>query len=125
MSEKIGKLRELKIEDNIWILYIGIIIFSWYSNSLERDYINTGNINSKNEYRTIMIVIFGILLIVYFHFLKSAYKDLLKLKPSDTNKKKLLVYLSFLASLLIFIAGIIFFIIALTDDELNVELAFN
>ena len=28
------KLEELKIEDFIWVIYIGIIVLSWYSNSL-------------------------------------------------------------------------------------------
>ena len=119
------KLNQLKIENNIWIIYIGIIIFSWYSNYLEKDYICNGNIKSKNEYRVIMIIIFSILVVVYFYFLSSSYKDLLSLKESDTEKKKILIYFSFLASLLIFIAGVIFLIIAICDDELNVELAFN
>ena len=32
------KLKQLKIEDFIWIIYIGIIFMSWYANSLERRY---------------------------------------------------------------------------------------
>ena len=32
------KLKQLKAEDFIWLIYIGIIIMSWYSNSLERKY---------------------------------------------------------------------------------------
>ena len=125
MSNKEEKLKQLRIENNIWVVYIGIIIFSWYSNYLEKNYILTGNNKIKDEYRTIIIVIFGILVLVYFYFLKSSYKDLVSLKDSDTEKKKLLVYFSFLASLLIFIAGVIFLIIALCDDNLDVELAFN
>ena len=33
-----NKLVQLKIEDYIWVIYIGIILLSWYSNSLERKY---------------------------------------------------------------------------------------
>ena len=125
MPNKEEKLKQLRIENNIWFIYIGIIIFSWYSNYLEKDYICTKNVESKNEYRIIMIVIFSILVVVYFYFLQSSYKDVLSLRQNDTEKKKTLIYFSFLASLLIFIAGVIFLVIALCDDELNVELAFN
>ena len=44
---------------------------------------------------------------------------------NDSEKKKRLLYLSFLASLLIFISGIIFLYIAISDTDLNVELSFN
>lgn len=125
MSNKEEKLKQLRIENNIWIIYIGIIIFSWYSNYLEKNYILTGNNKIKNEYRTIIIVIFSTLVLVYFYFLKSSYNDLISLKKSDSEKKRQLVYFSFLASLLIFVAGLIFLVIAICDDNLDVELAFN
>ena len=32
------KLKQLKTEDFIWVIYIFIIFLSWYSNSLERKY---------------------------------------------------------------------------------------
>ena len=55
------KLNQLKIEDYIWLIYIGIIFLSWYSNSLERNYYIYKNEESKKKYRTIMIIIFSIL----------------------------------------------------------------
>ena len=119
------KLKQLTIEDYIWIIYIGIIFLSYYSNSLERKYYVFNDTKSKEKYRKIMIIIFSILVIVYLYFLKSSIDDLKKLKINDTNKKKRLVYLSFLASLLIAISGFIFLYIAISDEELNVELAFN
>ena len=119
------KLDELKIEDYIWLIYIGIILLSWYSNSLERNYFVCKNEESKKKYRIIMIIIFSVLVVVYIYFLKDAYKSLKQINPFDPKKKKDLVFLSFFASLLIFISGIIFLYIALTDEDLNVELAFN
>lgn len=119
------KLRQLTTEDYIWIIYIGIIFLSYYSNSLERKYYVFNDIKSKEKYREIMVTIFLILSIVYLYFLKSSINDLKKLKPYDTEKKKRLVYLSFIASLLIAISGFIFLYIAISDEELNVELAFN
>lgn len=126
MSEELeNKLKQLKMEDYIWIIYLGIIILSWYSNDLERDYFIFNDIKSKNEYRKILIFIFSILLIVYIHFLKSSINDINNLKGTDSVKKKELVYLSFLGSLLITISGIIFLYIAYKDEDISVELAFN
>lgn len=120
-----NKLKQLKIEDFIWVIYIGIIILSWYSNSLERKYYLFNDLISKEKYRKIIILIFSVLIVVYLYFLKSANDDLKNLKSSDSNNKKNLTYLSFLASLLITISGLIFLYIALKDEDLNVELAFN
>ena len=119
------KLQQLKIEDFIWLIYIGIIVLSWYSNSLERKYFINNDQISKEKYRKIMILIFSILIVVYIYFLKDSYADLQNLKPNDSEKTKNLVTLSFIASLLIAISGVIFLYIAIMDEELNVKLAFN
>lgn len=119
------KLKQLRIEDFIWVIYIGIIALSYYSNYLERKYYVFNDSCSKNKYRSIMILIFSILIIVYFYFLYDSYSSLKDINCYDNEKKKRLLYLSFLASLLIFISGIIFLYIAISDTDLNVELAFN
>ena len=124
-KELSNKLKEINIENMIWVLYIGIIILSYYSNYLEKKYFINKDIKSKDEYRKIIIIIFYILVIVYFYFLNDSYQGIKELNINDSKKKKDLVYLSFIASLLIFISGIIFLYIAIEDEELNVELAFN
>ena len=120
-----NKLKQLKYEDYIWIVYIGIIILSWYSNSLERKYYVYNDLCSKEKYHDIMVFIFIILVIVYIYFLKGAWDDYKKLTPCDSEKKRRLVTLSFISSLLIAISGVIFLYIACSDHELDVELAFN
>ncbi len=124
-SEIDDKLRQIRIEDFIWVIYIGIIALSYYSNYLERRYYVSGNLQSKDKYRSIIILIFSFLIIVYFYFLYDSYKSVSDLNVFDGEKKKRLVYLSFLASLLIFISGSIFLYISFTDTDLNVVLAFN
>ena len=119
------KLKQLDTEDFIWLIYIGIIFMSWLSNHYERDYFSNNNLQSKKEYRKIMIIIFSILIIVYIYFLKDSLEDLKNLKPTTDNKTKSLTTLSFIGSLLIAISGAIFLYIAIKDEELNVELAFN
>lgn len=119
------KLKQLKIEDFVWVIYIGIIFLSWFANHLERKYFINNDLKSKENYRKIMILIFVILIIIYVHFLKDSFNDLKKIKPTDSNKKKNLTFLSFIASLLIAISGFIFLYIAIMDESLEVELAFN
>ena len=120
-----NKLKQLDIEDFIWVIYIGIIIMSWYSNSLERDFFVNNNETSKIKYRNIIIIIFSILVAVYIYFFKDSLDDVKNLKPTDSNKKKNLISISFIASTLILISGLMFLYIAIEDEDLNVELAFN
>lgn len=119
------RLRELKIEDFVWIIYIGIIILSWYANSEERNYFLNNNLNSRDRYRAVMIFIFIILVIVYSYFLTDSYESLKKLKPNDPEQKKQLTYISFIGSLLVFISGILFLYVVIKDETIDVEIAFN
>ena len=57
-EELLKKLKQLEIEDFIWLIYIGIIIMSWYSNSLERNFFIYNDLESKEKYRKIIIGIF-------------------------------------------------------------------
>ena len=119
------RLKELKIEDFIWVIYIGIIFFSWIANDLERKYFVNNDLLSKDKYRNIQTIIFSILLIVYIYFLYESIEDIKNIKDTDTEKKKILTYLSFIASLLITISGIIFLFITLSDEDVDIELAFS
>lgn len=124
-SDLDSKLKSIDTEDLIWVVYLGIIIFSWYSNSLERKYFLFNDLKSKDKYRDTLIIIFSILLVVYTYFLKSSIRDVKNIKSYDSNKKKRLVYLSFYASLLITISGFLLLYIAYNDDSADVEIAFN
>lgn len=120
-----NKLKQLNIEDFIWLVYIGIIVLSWYSNSLERKYFLSNNYECKKNYQYIMRIIFSILVVVYLYFLKSSFDDYKNLKVTDSDHKKKLVTISLIASLCIAISGFLLLYIAFADDNLTVELAFN
>lgn len=119
------RLKQLKVEDFIWIIYIGIIIFSLYSNTLERKYFLYNDQRSKEKYRKIMIGIFVILVVVYAYFFKDSLDDVKSLRPYEQPKVKNLTKLSLLGSFLILLSGIIFLYIAINDENIDVELAFN
>ena len=118
-------LNDIKIENLVWVIYIGIIILSYYANYKEKNYILYNDEKSKKEYQNLMIIIFSILLIIYFYFTKDSYTDLKDLNVYDSVKKKNLYYASFIGSLLILISGIIFLMIAIFDDDIDTEIAFN
>lgn len=125
MNEDLSRLKDIKIENYIWIIYIGIIVLSWYANSKEKDFIINKNENSKKEYQALMILIFTILLFIYYYFTIDSYDDVKQLTPLDSKKKIILRYASFVGSFLILISGIIFLIIAILDDNIDTEIAFN
>ena len=125
INELNDKLKEFKAEEFVWIIYIGIIILSFYSNDLERKYFINNDLESKKKYIDLMIIIFTVLLIIYMYFAKSSLDDIRNLKQNDSMDKKRLTYLSFVGSFLILISGIIFLYIAFQNENLDVELAFN
>lgn len=123
-SEIEERLKEIKIEDYIWIIYLGIIFLSFYSNNLEKDYFINKNEKSKEEYRSIMILIFSILVIVYLYFFLDSYKSLKDVDKYSIEKKNKVI-LSFIGSFLILISGLIYLYLSINDHDLDVELAFN
>ena len=118
------RLKDIKIENFIWLIYIGIIVLSFYSNELEKDYFINNNESSKEKYRTIIMFIFSVLFIVYFYFFLDSYGDL-KDFDSYNEEKKNKVIISFIASTLILISGALFLYLAYNDENLDIELAFN
>jgi ATP/ADP translocase len=125
MNDRIDRLNDIRIENFIWIIYIGIILLSWYSNYKEKIYLLYNDEKSKKEYRDLIILIFSVLVIVYFYFTKSSYEDYIKLKDEDDDRKKNLYLASFIGSFLVLISGVIFLSIAIMDENIDVELAFN
>ena len=117
-----SRLKKIDIENFIFIVYFGIILLSLYSNSLEKKYLIYKDENAKNRYRNILILIFIIAVIVYIYYFYDAYKSSKEISSNvDVNKFN---QLSFIASTLVLISGLIFLYIAYSDKDLNVELAF-
>ncbi len=125
MDRSLDRLKDIKHENMIWIIYIGIIILSFIANNFEKEFILNKSDDAKHKYQIIMIIIFSILLFVYYYFVKDSLDDIKDLDSCDSEKKVILTYASFIGSLLILISGIIFLIIAVTDDNIDTEIAFS
>ena len=119
------RLKQIKTENYVWIIYIFLIILCFISNYYEKDYFITNNQISKEKYRNILIFIFSVALLVYTYFLYDSYKDYKNLSIYDNKKKKDFTKYSLIGSILIFIAGAIFLYIAINDQDIEAELAFN
>ena len=118
-------INEIETENFIWIIYLLIIGLSFLANSFEKDYYINNNLESKDIYRMINIFIFSVALIVYLYFFKGNFKVINELSIFDSYKKKRFNELNFIASALIVIAGVIFLYIAIYDENLDTEIAFN
>ena len=125
MDGYLDRLKDIRDENIVWVIYLGIILLSYYANYKEVRYILTKSIKEKEEYREIMLIIFIILVCIYYYFTKSSYVSVNKLNIWDSDKKKTLTYAAFIASLLVLISGIIFLLIIILDDNIDVEIAFN
>lgn len=119
------RLKQIKIENYIWIIYIFLIILCFISNNYEKNYFLTNNQISKEKYRNISIFIFSTALLIYTYFLYDNYKDYKNLSIYDNQNKKDFTEYSLIGSTLIFIAGAIFLYIAINDQDIQAELTFN
>ena len=125
MNNNISKrLKQINIENNIWLIYIIIIGLSFYSNKLEKDYFINHNINSKETYREINTIICIVLIFVYSYFEKDAIESFFN-NINKTSKQKQYDTLILIASTAILISGFIFLYIILDDKNLDTEIAFN
>ena len=115
-----NRIQQIQIENKIWIIYLIIIALSYQSNYYEKDYFINQHQTSKNKYRKLNILIFTMLAFIYAYFEKESLNSLLQQKK--TNK---LTELSFIASTLVLIAGIIYLYIVVKDEEIEEEIAFN
>ena len=123
MNDNYNRLKQIEIENKIWIVYFFLIGLCLYGNSFEKKYFLYGNNYDKEKYRKITIFIFSIAVIIYFYFFVDSYKDV---KNNNYNtKSKSYSELSFLGSTLILISGLIFLYLAVDDTDLDIELAFN
>ncbi len=124
MNELLRKLKLLRNEDIIWLIYYFIVTFALISNRFEKNYIiNNENIQSRNTSRKINTTLLIIAFFIYLYFTVVAFQDIELLKQNSTKKEVRISYERLITNL-IFLAGGIMTIIADFDDNTNdVDLA--
>ena len=118
MMDVARRIKQIDIENFIWIIYFGLIGLCLFANTFEKKYFTNQDLEAKEKYRELTIIIFVVAIIIYLYFFWDNYQDF---KSNGTKLQEL----NLLGSALILISGFIFLYIALVDTDLDVELAFN
>lgn len=104
------RIKALKIENIIWLIYVGFAFFGIRANNLEISDIENNNDNNRRSYKNINITIFIIALIIYIYFVNLSYRNY----RENHSKNRLIV---FIGSLFVLIGGILFLIAEVRDNN--------
>lgn len=124
MNDISKKLKRLRNEDIIWIIYFFIVVFALYSNKLDRDYLlNHDNSAYKSE-KYINIGIFFVTFFIYLYFVLLLTEDLSNMERNFNNDNYRSTFIQLIAAILFLIGGSIYLIneIVRKDDDLDVGL---
>ncbi len=119
MSDLGEKLKRLRNEDIIWIIYFFIAIFALYSNHLDRKYLLNKDINAYKLEKNINISIFVVAFFIYLYFVLLLYNDLSKLNKDFNNKKYRATFTQLIAALLFLIGGFIYLFNEINTNDLD------
>ena len=116
------KLKKIKIENIIWVIYIFISIFAIYSNYLEKKFVLNNDKQSLKEKKIINILIAIIVFFIYIYFLKISYQNLI---DSKINKKiHIADYVDLSSAILFLIAGLLNIYTSYHSDEDEIGIIF-
>lgn len=110
-------LKEVSVEDYIWIIYIFLAIFALVSNYFEKEYLKTHDKRDENIFRTINTEIFIVIFIIYLYFVFVNYKHIKRLDPNSSPKQVFLANAGLIAAILFLIAGGISLFISIAGNN--------
>lgn len=120
MKDISENLKELEIEDFIWLISLFSACFALLSNKLERDYLYTHNLSKEKEYKTINITLLVIAFFIYLYFMMLNYKRI-KNSTNQSFKQMRINNANFIAATLIVLATIIYIMTSiLSTNELEI-----
>lgn len=124
MNDVEKKLKRLKNEDIIWIIYFFIVVFALYSNKLDRDYLLKKDKDAYKREKSINITIFFIAFFIYLYFLLLLTEDLGNMEKNFDDPNYRSTFIQLIAAILFLIGGAIYLINEITrkDNDLDVGL---
>lgn len=124
MNDISKKLKRLRNEDFIWIVYFFIVVFALYSNKLDRDYLLKKDNEAYKREKYINITIFFIAFFIYLYFLLLLTEDLSSMEKNFNDPAYRSTFIQLIAAILFLIGGAIYLINEITrkDDALDVGL---
>lgn len=124
MNDVEKKLKRLKNEDIIWIIYFFIVVFALYSNKLDRDYLLKKDKEAYKREKSINITIFFVAFFIYLYFLLLLNEDIGSMEKNFNDENYRSTFIQLIAAILFLIGGAIYLIneIVRKDDALDVGL---
>ncbi len=119
------RVRAIRQENFVWIIYLVVIGISYYANKLEIDYFKTNNEESAKWYRYLEILVFSIVTIIYLYFTIKDYMEVMSLSDDDSYNKKKYAYLSLISDVAVLFAAGILLYIAIDDRNIEAEIFFD
>ena len=115
------QLRDLKIEDLIWIVYFFLALAALISNHFERNSLLKNNRKFNNTSNKINVTIFTITLYIYIYFAFINWRDIERIKKGITknNGRDILASQARLVAALLFLVGGIIYLITETTNVDN------
>ena len=117
--EILNRLKQLRNEDFIWIIYFFIAAFALLSNVFERDFVLTKNSNSFKKSKTINVIIFFVAFFIYLYFVLLFTSNLNNMERNFNNTKYRNTFLQLIAALLFVIGGAIYLVQEASTNELD------
>lgn len=115
------KLRDIHIENIIWVIYLFISGFALVSNWYESDYLKTNNKLDYKTYKKINITIFIVAFFIYLYFVYHNYQNISNLKKTISNNKKVLYSeINLIASILFLVGGALYLFTETNDTEVEI-----
>ena len=115
------RIKNLKLENIIWGVYIVIIALNFISNDYEKEYYLTKDIKYRKIYKNINIFAIGITILIYAYTEINSFLNYMN-KSNNKEKDKYKTY-SLVASTLILFGGLILLYNAIFDDTIEDEIA--
>lgn len=110
------KLKRLREEDLIWVIYFFIVIGALLSNHFEKQFLYTGDYTKQKKFKLINITIFCVAFFIYLYFVLLNFEDIKNLKKEATKKEVLTSQVSLIAALLFLVGGIMQIFVGIFQD---------
>ena len=107
MNDVMRKLRLLKEEDFIWLIYFFIITYALISNKFEKDFLINKNRASLNTAQHINTTVLIIAFFIYLYFVIVTIENFDLLKQKGSTKEVRVAMETLIANILFLVAGAI------------------
>ena len=115
------KIKDIKIENFIWIIYFFIVIAALASNHFEEEYVKKHQLKDYQTFKKINITIFTIAFFIYLYFVYFNYKNISNLKKNTSKKKVLYSQINLIAAILFLVGGTIYLFTESTSNDFEEE----